>query len=69
MKLTEDDRKHIQRLQTLRDTGEFNMFTEVKSGLEALFESDEAEDTYQWTVDNFEYYRSGEWVDLEISDE
>lgn len=63
--LSDDDLKHIERLQSLRDSGIVNMYTEVQSGLHQVFGDDDGEETYQWILDNFEYYKSGDWTEVE----
>lgn len=67
MELTDSDKKHIARLQALRDTGAVNMFTDVRRGLVELYGEDDAQATYEWITDNFEYYRSGEWTDVDVA--
>lgn len=63
--ISEEDAKHIRRLQALRETGSVNMFTDVRRGLEEVFGKD-GEETYQWITDNWEYYMSGQWVDASV---
>lgn len=60
--LTDEDREHIRRLRATRDSGAFNMFTELRHGLRELFDED-GEETYQWVTDNWEFYQSGEWTE------
>lgn len=64
--LTEEDLEHIERLQALRSSGMVNMFTELKQGLDAVLEPEQAEETYDWVTDNFDYYMNGEWVEVEL---
>lgn len=63
--LTEEDRKHIRRLQALRESGIVNMYTEVKQGLYEVHGEQDGEETWQWILDNYEYYKSGDWVDVD----
>ena len=63
--LSDEDLEHIERLQTVRETGAFNMFTDVKDGLEELYSEQEAHETFEWVKDNFEYFRSGAWVGVD----
>lgn len=58
-----DAEKHIQRLRALRQSGIVNMFTDVKQGLEVMLDEDEAEETFEWITENWEYYMSGEWTE------
>ena len=64
--LTDAEREHVARLKALREGGTHNMFTHLRTGLEAHF-GDAGTETYEWVVDNFDYYRSGEWVDRDVS--
>lgn len=62
-----EDAQHIQRLQELQQLGTHNMFTELRSGLVELFGSDGA-DTYEWVVDHFDYFESGEWTEVDTEE-
>lgn len=64
--LDEDDKKHISRLQALRKVSTHNMFTELKDGLEAYHTESEARETYEWVKDNWEYYQSGDWTEVDL---
>lgn len=66
--LTENDRKHIRRLQRVRESGDVNMFTELKKGLQLHYNPAKAEATFEWTKENFDYFESGDWVDVEFPD-
>lgn len=64
--LDDDDLEHIERLQQVRESGTHNMFTECIAGLKAHYPPEEAVETYDWVVDNFEYFESGEWTEVEV---
>ena len=64
--MTPEDAVHIARLRAVRETGQFNMFTEVQHGLRSVFNDAGAQVTFDWVTDNFEYYQSGKWVDDDI---
>ena len=64
---TADDAEHIERLQALRSMGTHNMFMELKDGLVTHF-GDDGRETYHWVRDHFEYFRSSEWVDLDVEE-
>lgn len=65
---TEEDKKHIKRLRSVRKTGMVNMFTDVRRGLVEVFGQEEGGETYQWIQDNFDYYLSGNWVDQDLDE-
>lgn len=67
MDLTDTDRKHIARLQALHETGSVNLFTDVRAALHQLYDDEEAEVTYEWITDNFEYFLSGEWTNVDLN--
>lgn len=57
-----DSEKHWTRLRILRESGQVNMFNELKMGLDEMGWSD----TWDWLnadEERREYYFSGEWVD------
>ena len=66
--VSKEDKKHIARLQALRETGAFNMATELRYGLNQIWPED-GHETYKWAMrENPEYYSSGNWVDVDISE-
>lgn len=64
---SEEDKKHIRRLQALRESGAVNMVTELRRGLEEVWPEDHTT-TYNWVKDNWKYYMSGNWVDEDLDD-
>jgi hypothetical protein len=63
--IDDSDLVHIQRLQELEQSGTVNMFTELEKGLHMMFSTSEAEETYNWVQDNYSYYKSGDWKDVD----
>ena len=55
--------KHVERLRRVRQSGDVNMFTDLKNGLQMHYNPAKADETFEWVVENWEFYISGEWVD------
>lgn len=64
--LDEYDKECIRRLQALRESGTANMATELTEGLLAIFDEEEAKETYRWVQNNSKFYYSGCWVNLDV---
>lgn len=64
--VSEEDEKHIRRLQALRETSATNMFDDLKWGLQEVFGDEDGAETYEWVTENYEYYESGEWIDADV---
>lgn len=65
--LDADDLDYIQRLQAVRESGDFNMFMEVHAGLLQHYARPKADSTYQWIEHNFEYYAVGAWTEVDVA--
>jgi hypothetical protein len=64
--LDKQDKECIRRLQGLRKSGAVNMATELNEGLLAIFNEQEAKETYRWVQNNSKFYYSGCWVNLDV---
>lgn len=58
-----DRDEHIRRLRAVRDTGNYNMFSDPREGLIAMYGEESGEETYDWVIEHFNYYLSGDWID------